>query len=36
MPSLPSLGWPTIPDWVYWAGGGALLLYLFTRGNGGD
>jgi len=27
-PGLPSFGWPTIPNWVWWVGGGLLLLYF--------
>jgi len=31
LPSLPSFSWPTIPPWVWYAGGAVLLLWLWSK-----
>ena len=31
LPGLPSFGWPTIPPWVWYAGGAVLLLWLLSK-----
>lgn len=36
LPSLPSWSWPTIPPWVWYAGGAVLLLWLWSKSEGRD
>jgi hypothetical protein len=31
LPGLPSFSWPTIPPWVWYAGGAVLLLWLLSQ-----